>query len=110
MEYRVKASCGGNREGRNQRLDAGGRLDVFGAAAFLLADFFATADFFDFDRDVVEELDAFFAARRAERLRGVRAADEDALAGCVAGVSSWLTIAAAFPANSCVVATALPTA
>jgi len=81
MEYRVKASRGGNREGRDQRLDAARRFRDFGAAAFILGDFFATADFFDFDREVAEEIDAFFAARRGECLRGVPAAGEDAWVG-----------------------------
>jgi hypothetical protein len=106
VEYRVKASRGGNREGRSQLRDAARRFRDFGAVAFILADFFATADFFDFDREVVDEADAFFAARRGERFRAVRAVGCDA---CSAA-SSWLTMAAAFPANSCVVGTALPTA
>jgi hypothetical protein len=110
MGYRVKASRGGNREGRNQRLDAGRRFRDFGPPAFILGGFFAAADFFDFDREVVEEPDLFFAARRGECLRGVRGAGEDASEGRVVGVSSWLTIAAALSANSCVVATTLPAA
>jgi hypothetical protein len=83
------------------------RFRDFDCTAFILDDFFATTDFFDFVREVMElEAFFFFAAWRGESFRGVRTAGGDACAAA----SSWLTIAAAFPANSCVVATALPKA
>jgi hypothetical protein len=112
VEYRVKASRGKNREGRIQWRDAADRLGVFRAAVFALGDFFATAAFFDFDREIVEEFDVFFffTARRGECFRRVRAAGDDTLVRCADGASSRLTIAAALSANSCVVATTLPAA